>query len=211
MGQRVEASAERRQPPRLLLGGHLVGGHGLHRRTRQHDPIDGEPHVVVGVAPAGFAFPIGSRPVDVWTTLSRGPDEYDVYLLNDRGGIYILGYPSVTLLQNAGDPDANPEPGPITDFCTPLTSHNVSFGVSKDNKLTTGVDETGYNVSVNPKAGTYTFTTVGVAGAFSFDDFDAAAEHGRSLRLCGQSDRRSGLKHGWRRSRRGFHGGRLFL
>ncbi len=73
-----------------------------------------------------------------------------------------LGYPSVTLLQNAGDPDANPEPGAITDFCTPLTSHNVSFGVTKDNKKTTGVDETGYTVTVNPLAGTYTFTTVGV-------------------------------------------------
>ncbi|HSP55196.1 MAG TPA: transmembrane domain-containing protein, partial [Dehalococcoidia bacterium] len=72
-----------------------------------------------------------------------------------------LGYPSVTLLQNAGDPDANPEPGPITDFCTPLTSHNVSFGVSKDNPKTEGVDETGYTVSVNPKDGKYTFTTAG--------------------------------------------------
>ncbi len=30
-----------------------------------------------------------------------------------------LGYPTVTLLQNAGDPAFDPIPGPITDFCTP--------------------------------------------------------------------------------------------
>jgi len=70
-----------------------------------------------------------------------------------------LGYPSVTLLQNAGDPDANPQPGAITDFCTPLTSHNESFGVSKDNNKT-DVDESGYPVNINPKDGVYTFTTV---------------------------------------------------
>jgi hypothetical protein len=33
-----------------------------------------------------------------WTTLSRGPDEYDVYLLNDRGGIYALGFPAISAL-----------------------------------------------------------------------------------------------------------------
>src|SRR3990172_7211915 len=47
-----------------------------------------------------------------------------------------LGYPSVTLLQNAGDPATDPIPGPITDFCTALTSHNTSYGVSKDNTCT---------------------------------------------------------------------------
>ncbi len=72
-----------------------------------------------------------------------------------------LGYPSVTLLQNAGDPDANPQPGAITDFCTPLTSNNVSFGISKDNvKETPDVDESGYPVNINPLDGDYTFTTV---------------------------------------------------
>jgi hypothetical protein len=33
--------------------------------------IDGEPHVVVGVAPPGFTFPIADRPVEIWTTLAR--------------------------------------------------------------------------------------------------------------------------------------------
>lgn len=48
-----------------------------------------------------------------------------------------LGYPSVTLLQNAGDPAFDPIPGPITDFCTRLTTSNTSLGISKDNPCTT--------------------------------------------------------------------------
>jgi hypothetical protein len=71
-----------------------------------------------------------------------------------------LGFPSVTLLQNAGDPDVNPEPGAITDFCTPLTSHNETFGLSHDNDTTPDVDESGYKVQINPSAGTYNFTGV---------------------------------------------------
>jgi hypothetical protein len=39
-----------------------------------------------------------------------------------------LGYPSVVLLQNAGDPDVVPEPNPITDFCTPLGATTSNFG-----------------------------------------------------------------------------------
>ena len=34
----------------------------------------------------------------IWATLTRGPDEYDVYLLNDRGGIYALGFPVISAL-----------------------------------------------------------------------------------------------------------------
>ena len=34
----------------------------------------------------------------VWATLARGPDEYEVYLLNDRGGIYALGFPIISAL-----------------------------------------------------------------------------------------------------------------
>ena len=58
-----------------------------------------------------------------------------------------LGYPSVTILQNGGDPTAVPEPGPITDFCTPLQSETTTFG------LADGVDH-----RRNPTAdGTYNF------------------------------------------------------
>ncbi len=61
-----------------------------------------------------------------------------------------LGYPSVTVLQNIGDPDAKPQPGAITDFCTPLLSTNISFGTTKDGST---------KLFVNPKDGKYTFTT----------------------------------------------------
>jgi hypothetical protein len=47
-----------------------------------------------------------------------------------------LGYPTVTALQNAGDPDSDPEPSAITDFCTPLTTLNRTFGVTRDNACT---------------------------------------------------------------------------
>ena len=33
-----------------------------------------------------------------WATLTRGQDRYDVYLLNDRGGIYALGLPVISAL-----------------------------------------------------------------------------------------------------------------
>ena len=33
-----------------------------------------------------------------WARLQRNGEPYDVYLLNDRGGIYVLGFPVVTLL-----------------------------------------------------------------------------------------------------------------
>jgi signal transduction histidine kinase len=37
----------------------------------------------------------------IWTTLYRGSDPYRVYLLNDRGGIYALGFPAVSPLGHA--------------------------------------------------------------------------------------------------------------
>ena len=95
-----------------------------------------------------------------------------------------LGYPTVVLLQNAGDPAQDPIPGPITDFCTPLTSSNTTLGVSKDNECTDDIppetldplcavigaialeegittpDESGLPLFVNPQDGVYTFTTI---------------------------------------------------
>ncbi|MEX0682415.1 MAG: hypothetical protein WD904_09900 [Dehalococcoidia bacterium] len=61
-----------------------------------------------------------------------------------------LGYPSVTVLQNAGDPGIVPEPGPITDFCAPLVTSNVTLGTAED----------GTTLFVNPQNGVHTFTTV---------------------------------------------------
>lgn len=80
-----------------------------------------------------------------------------------------LGYPSVTFLQNIGDPDAEPAPNPITDFCSPLESTNVSLGTAED----------GTTLFVNPQDGTYTFTTV------SFGQRDADNDgHMNSLDTC---------------------------
>ena len=95
-----------------------------------------------------------------------------------------LGYPTVVLLQNFGDPEQDPVPGPITDFCTPLTSSNTTLGVSKDNECTDDIppetldplcavigaisleegattpDESGLPLYVNPQDGTYNFTSI---------------------------------------------------
>jgi hypothetical protein len=46
-----------------------------------------------------------------------------------------LGFPTIVLLQNIGDPELVPEPGPITDFCTPLTSTNIGYGTIYDADL----------------------------------------------------------------------------
>ena len=62
----------------------------------------------------------------------------------------LLGFPSVTVLQNAGDTTAKPEPGAITDFCTPLLSKNNTFGISPQ----------GTTLNVAPQDGTYTFAIV---------------------------------------------------
>ena len=100
-----------------------------------------------------------------------------------------LGYPTVTLLLNAGDPDQDPVPSAITDFCTPLTTKNTTFAISRDNPCTddstpvdeldplcevigatfdipevgiTTPDESGVVLFANPQDGTYTFTTISV-------------------------------------------------
>jgi hypothetical protein len=68
------------------------------------------------------------------------------------------GRPIVTVLNNIGDPLAEPSQGdPITDFCTPLVSDTTTFGLSEDNPET-GESEAGYEVRRNPHyGGDYTF------------------------------------------------------
>jgi len=61
-----------------------------------------------------------------------------------------MGYASVTVLQNAGDPDAEPAPGAITDFCSPLFAKNIALGEAED----------GTQLFVNPQAGEYEFQTI---------------------------------------------------
>jgi len=79
-----------------------------------------------------------------------------------------LGYPSVTILQNIGDPDIQPASTAISDFCSPLTSNTITFGTSQDNPKT-AANEGGKVYRKNPTtAGTYVF----VAYAASLRDAD---------------------------------------
>ncbi len=86
-----------------------------------------------------------------------------------------LGYPTFVLLQNAGDPDVDPEPGVISDFCTPLVSKNNTLGVSEDNPLTEDVVEESVPLFVNPQNGKYAFTIFSVglrdADGDSYENF----------------------------------------
>lgn len=88
-----------------------------------------------------------------------------------------LGYPSVTVLQNIGDPDADPEPSIINDFCTPLATKNTTYGQEKDddgNPVPGGVQ-----FSANPGDGKYTYTTA----AFGQRDADGDT-YENSLDTC---------------------------
>ena len=71
-----------------------------------------------------------------------------------------LGFPTVTVLTNLGDPDAVPTPGAITDFCSPLSSINTSLGAAED----------GTQLFVNPLNGKYDFVTVAVGQRDADDD-----------------------------------------
>lgn len=43
-----------------------------------------------------------------------------------------LGFPTLVLLQDAGDPRANPQPGPVTDLCAPLSISTVGYSRAYD-------------------------------------------------------------------------------
>jgi hypothetical protein len=68
------------------------------------------------------------------------------------------GPPSISVLNDIGDPGAAPTPGEaITDFCTKLETETTVFGMSEDNPAT-GPNEAGHEVRQNPAyGGTYTF------------------------------------------------------
>jgi hypothetical protein len=81
-----------------------------------------------------------------------------------------LGYPSVSVLANIGDPGIIPAPSPITDFCTPLSTVSATFGVSMDN-FATPADEGGAIVRGNPVLpGTYDFTARSLSQPDADDD-----------------------------------------
>ena len=60
-----------------------------------------------------------------------------------------LGYPSVTILQDAGDPDNDPEPNAITDFCSLLNVSTITYGKTQDFPSLGGG---GVNFRTNPSA-----------------------------------------------------------
>ncbi len=70
-----------------------------------------------------------------------------------------LGFSSVSVLQDTGDPLAAPTPNAITDFCTPLSVNTTTFGVTQDNPDSSGANEAGFTYRTNPAAGHYNFVT----------------------------------------------------
>jgi hypothetical protein len=80
------------------------------------------------------------------------------------------GYPSVSILNNNGDPGATAAPGAITDFCTPLSTTIQMFAVTKDTD-TTSADESGVTIQTNPpNSGTYTFHARSISQYDADDD-----------------------------------------
>ncbi len=69
-----------------------------------------------------------------------------------------LGYPSVTVLQNIGDPNIVSSPNAITDFCSPLVSTTTTFGTTQDNPATSA-NEGGVAYRKNAADGTYNSVT----------------------------------------------------
>jgi hypothetical protein len=84
---------------------------------------------------------------------------------NDPG----LGFPSVTVLENIGDTSSVPAPSIINDFCTPLSTTNLSLGKTPD----------GTQLFVNPSDGVYKFNV------FALGQRDADADgYENSLDTC---------------------------
>jgi putative ABC transport system permease protein len=52
--------------------------------------LDGEPNTVVGVAPAGFTYPIERRPIQIWTTLARDASSKTVQPITEQRGARLL-------------------------------------------------------------------------------------------------------------------------
>jgi hypothetical protein len=103
---------------------------------------------------AGFTIVAGT-PVLLQFLIFEPGTEIDELIPADKD----LGFPTVAVLQNIGDDEVDPEPGVISDFCAPLTTENIVYGVSHDNP-DTAADEGGIPLFINPQNGTYKFTTV---------------------------------------------------
>lgn len=88
----------------LLRPGNALGNESLSGRDLEYAVYgwSGRPLY----ASAGTAWQLGEETLarvaesrtPVWTTLARGDARFSVYLLNDRGGIYALGFPALSAL-----------------------------------------------------------------------------------------------------------------
>lgn len=108
---------------------------------------EGEPPIVPFRRSAGVSI-VASTPVLLQFVIFPPGTKVSnrVDLPNDKE----LGFPSVTVLQAIGDPDAVPKPGSITDFCSPLTSTISIQGKTDD----------GQPLFYNPQNGTYKFNAI---------------------------------------------------
>ncbi len=52
--------------------------------------VDEQPHTVVGIAPAGFRFPLRARRVALWTTLARDADSDTIQPITEQRGARLL-------------------------------------------------------------------------------------------------------------------------
>jgi predicted permease len=86
-------------PQEEHAGGHsVVLSYGLWRARFGADAaivgatidVDRQPHTVVGIAPAGFRFPVRNDPVELWTTLSRDVASATVQPITEQRGARVL-------------------------------------------------------------------------------------------------------------------------
>jgi hypothetical protein len=85
-----------------------------------------------------------------------------------------LGFPSVIVLANLGDPAVEPDPGAaatvISDFCSPLLTTTITFGTTQDHP-NTPADEDGFTYRSNPQTdGAYNFVTYAASQLDADDD-----------------------------------------
>jgi hypothetical protein len=87
--------------------------------------------------------PVAGTPIILQFLIFPPGTQIDAAIPHDEA----LGFPSVTVLENIGDHSAVPQPSIINDFCTPLSTTNLSFGTTP----------AGDQLLVNPADGKYTF------------------------------------------------------
>ena len=95
------------------------------------------------------------------TQVGASPVSENIVLLEaaDVGLPADWGFVQISFLNDIGDPGRQARPmEALSDFCTPLSTEIITFGLSKDNTRTPDDDESGDVVRHNPPfGGTYTF------------------------------------------------------